>query len=207
MSDKRLRAILLIGMPGVGKGTQGKLLGKTRGVFHVSTGEILRSLPPHDSECHFVEDCLSRGQFIPDELMISIWQQWVAEQIESKAFLPSGQALLLDGIPRNQNQCRMLETRIQVIQVIHLACRSDDLIVQRLKVRALLEGRADDSDESIIRQRFEVYRCETAPVLGFYPPEIVHQVDPLGTPVEVFQRILRCLRTGLDSQLDVARND
>ncbi len=193
MSDQPLSAVLLIGMPGVGKGTQGKLIGKARGFFHLSTGEILRSLTTDTSENQFVADCLRRGQFIPDELMIEIWQRWLAKQIQGKSFLPAEQLLLLDGIPRNQHQCQMLDDHIRVVQVIHLACPSDDLVVHRLKLRALLEGRADDSDEAIIRQRLEVYRHETAPVLSFYPPAVVHQIDPLGSPAEVLQRIMECL--------------
>lgn len=193
MSDQRFRAILLIGMPGVGKGTQGKLLGRTRGIFHVSTGEILRSISAETSEYRFVTDCLSRGQFIPDEMMIAIWHRWLSEQIDSRTFCPTEQLLLLDGIPRNHHQCQRLDDRIQVVQVVHLACPNDDLVVNRLKQRAQIEGRSDDSDEAIIRRRLEVYRRETAPVLDFYPASIVHQVDPLGTPVEVFKRILECL--------------
>ena len=205
MSDQRFRAIMLIGMPGVGKGTQGKLLGRTPDIFHISTGEILRSLPAETSEGRLSADRLSRGQFIPDDLMIEIWQRWLAKQIQSQSFLPSEQILLLDGIPRNQHQCQMLDDHIRVVQVIHLAYPSDDLIVHRLKLRALLAGRADDSDEAIIRQRLEVYRHETAPVLSFYPPAVVHQIDPLGSPAEVLQRIMECL-TPIMNQLEVDKN-
>jgi adenylate kinase len=140
-----------------------------------------------------VADCLQRGQFIPDELMVEIWQSWLADQIQSESFRPTEQLLLLDGIPRNRHQCEMLVDAIDVVQIIHLACPSDELVVQRLKRRALIEGRSDDADERIIRRRLEIYRRETSPVLDFFPPIVVREIDPQGTPAEVLKRILECL--------------
>ena len=87
----------------------------------------------------------------------------------------------------------MLTEHIQVVQIIHLASPSDELIIQRLQQRALIEGRSDDADESIIRQRFEIYRRETSQVLSFYPQDVVHEIDPQGTPAQVLKRILKCL--------------
>ena len=193
MSDQRYPAALLFGMPGVGKGTQGKLLEKIHGIFHLSTGEILRALPNDTDDGRLVADCLKRGQFVPDELMFETWKRWLADQIQSKNFRPTEQLLLLDGIPRNRHQCEMLVDGIRVVQVIHLVSPNDELIIQRLRQRALIEGRSDDADESIIRQRFEVYHRETSPVLNFYPQELVREIDPQGTPAEVLTRILECL--------------
>lgn len=201
MSDQRFPAVLLFGMPGVGKGTQGKLLGEIRGIFHLSTGEILRSLPDDHEDGRLVADCLKRGQFIPDELMVEIWQHWLADQIQTQTFRPSEQLLLLDGIPRNRHQCEMLVNVIEVVQVIHLVCPNDELVIQRLKQRALIEGRSDDTDEAIIRQRLEVYRRETSPVLDFYPSDVVCEIDPLGTPAEVLKRVLGCLTPVMSRQL------
>ena len=193
MTDQRFPSVLLFGMPGVGKGTQGKLLGKIRGIFHLSTGEILRSLADDTDNGRLVANCLKRGQFAPDELTVETWKQWLDAQIQSKNFRTTEQLLLLDGIPRNRHQCVMLADDIHVVRVIHLNSPNDDLIVQRLKQRASIEGRSDDAEESIIRQRFEVYRRETTPVLDFYPPDIVSVIDPVGSPAEVLKRILECL--------------
>ena len=193
MSDQLYPAVLLFGTPGVGKGTQGKLLGKIRGVFYLSTGDIFRSLTDENDDHRLVVDCLKRGQLVPDDLTIAIWKHWLDAHIESHEFRPTEHVLLLDGIPRNVRQCERLTQHIQVLLVIHLASSSDEPIIHRLRQRALIEGRSDDADETIIRRRFEVYRRETTPVLDFYPPEIVREIDPMGTPAEVLKRILECL--------------
>ena len=193
MSAQLFPAVLLFGMPGVGKGTQGKLLGKICGIFHLSTGEIFRGLAADTDDGRLVADCLKRGHLVPDELTIETWTHWLDARIQAQEFRPAEQLLLLDGIPRNVRQCEMLTEHIRVMQIIHLTSPSDELIVQRLRQRALIEGRSDDADESIIRQRLEIYQRETSPVLSFYPSDVVHEVDPLGTPAEVLKRILECL--------------
>ncbi len=193
MTDQPYPAVLILGMPGVGKGTQGKLLGKIRGIFHLSTGDILRSLSEDTEQGRTVADYLRRGQFVPDELTFQIWKQWLDGQIAVGHFHPHEQVLLLDGIPRNRRQCEMLEDHLLVLQVIHFNNPSDEPIVQRLRERALIEGRSDDADETIIRQRIEVYRRETKPVLDYYSHDIIRDIDPMGTPASVLKRILECL--------------
>lgn len=184
-----LSAILLIGLPGVGKGTQGKLLGKCSNIFHVSTGELLRALPLDTDDGRFVANRLKQGLFAPDDMMIRLWQRWLVERTKSGEFRPAEQTLLLDGIPRNVHQCEMLRYTIDVQQVIFLNPTHVEPVVQRLRQRALIEGRADDANETVIRKRLEVFRNETAPVLDFYPQGIIREIDPLGTPQAVFDRI------------------
>lgn len=209
MPESHYPAVLLIGMPGVGKGTQGKLLGRIQGLFHLSTGEILRSLRDDTDDGRLVADCLRRGQFAPDGLMLEIWQHWLAAEIDSGRYHPAEQILLLDGIPRNLAQCERLAELIDVLQVIYLNPLDDEPIVQRLRQRALIEGRSDDADESIIRTRFEVYRRETAPILNFYRPELIREIDPMGSTAEVLKRILEVVAPiiaatrGSSPQIDV----
>jgi adenylate kinase len=74
--------------------------------------------------------------------------------------------------------------------VIHLVCRDVDAMVMRMRRRALKENRLDDADEKVIRRRFEVYQRETAPVLEHYPKAVVHEVDAVGSPAVILQRIL-----------------
>lgn len=193
MSEPLFPAVLLFGMPGVGKGTQGKLLGKIRGLFHLSTGEIFRALADDTDDGRMVADCLRRGQLVPDDLTIAIWQHWLLTHIESGEYRPQEQVLLLDGIPRNLHQCEQLAEHIHVLQILYLNPLHDEPIVQRLRQRALTEGRSDDADETIIRHRFEVYRHETAPILNYYPNDLIREIDPMGTPAEVLKRILESL--------------
>ena len=193
MSERRFQAVLLFGMPGVGKGTQGQLLGKIRGLFHLSTGAIFRSLADNTDDGRLVADRLRHGQLVPDDLTIEVWTHWLATHVEAGDFQPDHQVLLLDGIPRNVHQCERLEDLIDVLQVIYLNPPSDEPIVQRLRQRALIEGRSDDADDAIIRRRIEVYRRETAPILNYYPANLIHEIDPMGSPAEVLKRILERL--------------
>ncbi len=191
MSQDRYAALLLFGVPGAGKGTQGKALGQLPGFFHLSSGDIFRSLDPDSEEGREVRQYADRGELVPDELTIRIWKKWLDGQIEAKRFRPERDILLLDGIPRNVRQCEILQEYVEVLKVLHLAASDDEPMIQRIKNRALLEGRSDDADEQVIRRRFEVYRRESAPVLGFYPRERIADIDPLGTPAEVLARVLQ----------------
>ena len=193
MLDRRYSAVLLFGMPGSGKGTQGQLLGKLQGIFHLSTGAIFRSLVDDSDDGRLVSECIRLGQLVADDLTIEIWQHWLNAHIESGDFRPEEQILLLDGIPRTVRQCELLEVHVNVLQVIYLSASDTEPIIQRLRQRALIEGRADDADESVIRNRFEVYRRETTPILNFYLPALIREIDPMGTPAEVLKRILEHL--------------
>jgi len=185
MPEPVLRAVLLFGAPGVGKGTQGHRLGRLPHFVHLSTGEMFRGLDKNSPLGREVRSFTERGLLVPDELTIRIFRDAVHGLIASHLFDPATDTLVLDGIPRNVNQCRILAREIRVIRVIHLVSSNEETMVARMKKRALVEGRKDDADEAIIRRRFEVYRHETAPVLEYYPPDLVLEVDALGTPDEV----------------------
>lgn len=189
----KLPAVLMFGMPGVGKGTQGSLLGTMTGMFHVSTGSIFRNLDPESEDGKLIFGLIDRGELVPDEVAVQVWTRWLDSQIAAGNCNPVSDVLVLDGIPRRFRQCELLEDCVEVLAVIHLKAESDEPIVERLKSRASVEGRADDSDEQIIRRRFEIYREMTQPVLDYYPSEIVHTIDPLGTQMEVKKRILECV--------------
>lgn len=189
----KLPAVLMFGMPGVGKGTQGALLGTMTGFFHISTGEIFRSLDPDSDDGKLIAGLIDRGELVPDDSAVDIWKRWLNEQIADGTCNPVNDVLVLDGIPRRVRQCELLEQCVDVLAVVHLNAPSDEPVVERLKQRAVNEGRADDADEQIIRRRFEIYREMTRPVLDYYAPEIVQSVNPLGTQMEVKKRILECV--------------
>ena len=86
-----------------------------------------------------------------------------------------------------------MQQHIHVLAVIHLEPADDDPIIDRLRGRAITDGRADDADETIIRRRMEIYRDKTSPVVHFYSDNVVHEIDPLGTQMEIKKRILECL--------------
>ncbi len=185
------RAILLFGAPGVGKGTQGKILGKIPGIVHLATGDMFRSLDRSSLLGKEVTRYSSRGELVPDELTIRLWRQHVLSLIEKCEYNPQLEVLALDGIPRNLAQAQALDDSIDPLVVVHLKPDSIDAMVERMKKRAHREGRQDDGDETVIRRRFEVYDRETAPVLTHYPPELIREVCAVGTPAEVLLNILK----------------
>lgn len=187
---QRYKTILLFGAPGVGKGTQGKILGHIPGFYHLACGDVFRSLDmTSDLGRNFLEFS-SRGELVPDELTIAMWKQNIHAQTVLSIYKPTQDLLVLDGIPRNLTQARALDPYLEVLNVIHLVCRDVDAMVMRMRRRALKENRLDDADEKVIRRRFDVYKKETAPVLEHYPQNIVHEVDAIGSPAVILQRVL-----------------
>jgi len=186
----RYRSILLFGAPGVGKGTQGKILGTIPGFYHMSTGEMFRQLN-HTSELGRVfHEYSMRGELVPDEVTINLWHKYMEQQIAAEVFEPRRDVLVLDGVPRNLTQAFLLDEHIEVLEIIHLVCSDWDAMVDRLRKRMLKEQRADDAKESVIRRRFEVYEAQTAPVLEHYPAELTREIDALGTPAQVLRAIM-----------------
>lgn len=186
-------AVLLFGAPGVGKGTQGALLGSMDGMFHISTGAIFRGLDPESKDGKIVFKCLAQGDLVPDDVTVEVWRNWVDQQIEDGNFKPSHDVMILDGIPRSVEQCRLLERHVNVLAVLHLEVPDDQIIIDRLAGRAKEEGRADDANEAIIRKRMAIYRETTKPVLDYYPAEIVHMVNPIGSPMSIKKRVLELI--------------
>lgn len=190
MLDDRHAAILLFGAPGSGKGTQGKVLGGLPGFFHLSSGDIFRSLDPDSDQGRAVREHTSQGNLVPDDLTVTLWHDWLQARVDQGDFDPSCEILLLDGIPRNVPQCKLIADHVDVQLVLHLSADDVEPLVQRILNRARLEGRADDADETVVRHRFDVYRSESAPVLEFYPEEHRIDIDPGGTPAQVLARVL-----------------
>ncbi len=189
MSDK-LKTVLLFGQPGVGKGTQGKILGSVPGFVHLATGDMFRGL---DRESALGQEFLkysTQGLLVPDELTCLFWQQYVQGLIDTNQYKPDSDLLLLDGIPRSVEQAKILEEHIDVLRVIHLVCEDSDALVTRMKKRADQQGRPDDADEDVIRRRIKVYHEETRPVLEHYDGARISEIQAIGLPGQILQNIL-----------------
>ena len=189
----KYRSVLLFGAPGVGKGTQGKLLGQIPGFVHMASGDMFRSLDKSSDLAKKCREYSSKGLLVPDDVTIDVWEDHARRQVEQGAYRPDVDLLVLDGIPRNVDQCKALAKHIDVLQVMHLAAPSVDEMVARLKGRALKEGRADDADEAVIRRRFEVYGEETAPMLGYYDAGLVSETVAVGLPAEILMNVLQAI--------------
>jgi adenylate kinase len=191
---KRIKTVLLFGAPGSGKGTQGKLLGVLPGFVHVACGEVFRSLDLTSEVGKVFLKYSSRGDLVPDDFTARLWREHLAKLVRMGSFKPDTDTLVLDGIPRNQHQAKMLEDDIEVIRLIVLrGDRNREEIVRRLKSRALKDNRLDDANEETIRNRLKIYDDESKPVVEYYPPEVRANVDALQTPIEVAHDILSAI--------------
>ena len=193
MFDGRHPTILLFGAPGVGKGTQGTILGQIPGFYHLSCGDVFRSLNINSPEGREIYEFSSRGQLVPDELTVKIWKKSLMGHIAISRYKPPDELLILDGIPRNPAQIEMLKDTINVLHIIHLVCADLDKMIDRIKRRAIRDNRADDANEEVIRTRFEVYLRESEPVINAYPAEIISQIDAMASPPEVLVGVLQKL--------------
>jgi len=187
------RTILLFGAPGSGKGTQGKIIGKIPGYFHFACGDAFRNLRITDPLGKTFIDYSAKGLLVPDEPTIELWRKNIQASTLNGTFDPVNDTLVLDGIPRNVNQARILQDTLDVKAVIHLACQDMNKMIERLQRRALRENRLDDANLAIIRQRLEAYEQETKPVLDFYGPALCHTVNSTQRQIHVLRDILNIL--------------
>ena len=190
MTKKRFRSVLLFGPPGVGKGTQGGILGLIPGFFHLSVGDVFRSIDIGSPDGQEVCKYSSEGQLVPDELTIKIWKKALNAYVALSRFKPREDILILDGMPRNVNQAELVQDHLEIRRVINLQCTDEEDMVHRIRRRAIRENRADDANENVIRRRFEVYREKSAPLLSFFEKDEIANVDANGSPSEVLQQVL-----------------
>ena len=199
----RYRSILLFGAPGSGKGTQGKIIGNIPGFHHSATGDIFRSLDLQSEMGRKFWEYAGRGELVPDEFTISLWKQYIKGMEMVNQFHPDTEFLVLDGIPRNLAQAKLLEDTLEVVLIIYL--RADlQKMVERLRRRALKENRFDDASDEVIKKRLTVYERDTRPVLDYYAPDKVYRVDATMSQIRVLSEIVKVL-VPLKEQLDASR--
>lgn len=180
--------LVIFGAPGSGKGTQSELLIEEYGLFHISTGEVLRDLIARGTELGKIADSyISKGNLIPDELMINI----LADLLDSNPATADG--VIFDGFPRTINQAKALKVMLsergsKVHAVVGLEVEDAELI-ERLIKRGQDSGRADDNLETI-KQRLEVYHTQTSPLKDYYVAEgKYHGIQGSGSINDIFSSI------------------
>lgn len=180
-----------MGAPGAGKGTQAANIADHYGIPAISTGDIFRAHVQQQTELgQQVAAILAAGDYVPDELT----EQIVAERLDQS---DAADGFLLDGFPRTMHQADALDEYLighnkGLDAVLVLDVDPDDLIGRLLK-RAEIEGRADDTEETI-RYRMQVYQRNTKPLLDHYDEQgLLVRVDGLGSIDEVRDRILAAL--------------
>lgn len=193
MPDQRYLSVLLFGAPGAGKGTQGRILGCIPGFRHLSMGDVFRALDSDSELGKTFHEYSSRGDLVPDEVTIEIFRDYVDGLVDRNLFDPSREVLLLDGIPRNPKQARLLDPQVEVLQVICLKADNPEQMIGRLRRRARKEGREDDAREEVVRRRLEIYEQDTRPVLEHYDNGLIATVNAVGSPATVLRAILERL--------------
>lgn len=189
---------IIFGPPGSGKGTQAARLQEELHLHHLSTGDVLRAEVARGTELGSeVRRIMAAGDLVPDRLIMDIVRRRLPEAEE-------GVGALLDGFPRTETQARALDEMLadeghRVTFIVALDV-PEDVLVQRLLHRAELEGRTDDNRASI-GERMREYHKLTEAVLDHYRKQGVpiHEVDGVGTPDEVFERIRTSL-SGISSR-------
>jgi len=157
---------VLFGPPGAGKGTQSEILLQRYGLIHLSTGDIFRANIKGQTELgQQAKAFMDKGELVPDSLTISMLESEVTKHPQANGFI-------FDGFPRTSAQADALDTFLQsksaaITCMLALEVNEEELI-KRLLNRASTSGRADDADESIVRNRIAVYNRETAPVADYY---------------------------------------
>lgn len=189
----KYRTYLIFGAPGSGKGTQGKTLGSIPRFYHCACGDVFRSLDTRTSLGQQFLEFASRGQLVPDDITVKLWQARIADVVRAHTFKPDIDSLILDGIPRNVAQAAMMREIIEVKRVFHLSCPDRTQLVSRLKKRALKDNRFDDANEEVIRRRLTTYDAESKPLLDFYGPELTEEIDAQQAPVKVTFDILQSI--------------
>jgi adenylate kinase len=212
--------LLLIGPPGVGKGTQAKLLAEEFGVPHISTGDMLRTSATLGTELgRKAKAIMDAGQLVPDDIMIAIMRDVLTSARATKGFV-------LDGFPRTVEQAKALtkmltDLRMSNYKVVNLEVE-DEEIIRRLSNRLVCRNdgkifnmesdgvtldspcpscggkltQRDDDKKETVRKRLSVYHNATAPVLSYYN-EIGVVVNVDGTsPIDLVYREIKMLTKG-----------
>ncbi|MCI9607381.1 MAG: adenylate kinase [Muribaculaceae bacterium] len=184
--------IVVFGAPGSGKGTQSARLIDRYGIHHISTGEVLREHIKNGTELGKIADqYISKGQLIPDELMISI----LSDVLDTNPAAANG--VIFDGFPRTIPQAQalneMLAKRGAALDAVIGLEVEDEELIERMLNRGRETGRADDTPETI-SNRLNVYHSQTKPLKDFYQGEgKYHAIPGSGHVDRIFERIAEIL--------------
>ena len=184
--------VILLGPPGVGKGTQGVLLAEGKSWKHIATGDILRANRREGTPLgQEAQQYMDAGELVPDELIVAMVK-------ETLAAMPAEQGVVFDGFPRTVPQAEALDLALdqlarKVDRVVVLEA-DDEVLVKRIagrrscpdcgsvfniyanapaeeglcdKCKASLVHRADDNPETV-QNRLDVYKAQTEPLIRFY---------------------------------------
>ncbi len=187
MENKMYLALIIIGAPGSGKGTNATAIINKYNIAHISTGDILRDNVSNNTELgKKANDYMQKGALVPDELIICMVEQRINKSDCENGFL-------LDGFPRTIEQAnaldKLLDSKAKSIdKVINLVVSEDELMGRLLK-----RGRADDNEETI-SNRLSVFTNQTSPVIEYYSKaNKIINIDAVGDIEKISDDILNSI--------------
>ena len=208
-----LKRLVFLGPPGVGKGTQAKMVAEHLHIAHISTGDILREAVKQNTPlAREVRSYMEKGLLVPDGLVLNL----LLERLRGS---DAAEGYILDGYPRNLKQAEDLQNAgITVERVVYFNA-SEEVLVRRISGRRTCrdcgriyniyyappkeEGRCDcggelfqrnDDTEEVVRARLKEYHAKTAPLVEYYRKKgLLVEVNAEGTPKEVYERLLRVI--------------
>ena len=179
-----MKYYILFGPPGAGKGTQATAMVERYNLRHLSTGDLLRKEIAEGTELGLkAKSLIDAGSLVPDE---------VVEGMIDNAFKTTEgvSGFLLDGFPRTIAQAEALDKMLaasgeEVTSVISIMI-PDEMIKERIRHRAAIEGRADDASDETVNNRIRTYHEKTEPLVDFYRKAGKYvEIDGTGTIEEV----------------------
>ena len=207
--------LILLGMPGAGKGTQAEIIQREQGIANVSTGAMMREVSRAETDLgKKVQEYLSTGKLVPDDIIIQMLVERIGQSDCENGFL-------LDGFPRNLDQAKALdEAKVEINLILFLKI-SEKEIIERMSGRRVhlpsgrsyhiahnppkAEGKDDltgetliqreDDHPDVIKKRLEVYYDETEPLLSFYRQKDIsfYEIDASKTLEEVTEDIRKVI--------------
>ena len=180
--------VMILGAPGSGKGTQGKMLAASLGIPQVSTGDLLRAAVKAGTPLGTqAKGFMDQGLLVPDDVILGL----IREILDSES---GRQGVLMDGFPRTVAQAEAVDRILagNGLRVHHVALLEVDEqeLVQRLLARAAKEGRSDDNLQSI-QQRLRVFHQQTEPLIAYYERQGVVRRVPGTGDIDAIQQRLR----------------
>ncbi|MBQ4821489.1 adenylate kinase [Aquimarina sp. MMG016] len=188
LKSNNMTNLVLFGPPGAGKGTQAEVLKEKYDLVHISTGDVFRYNIKNATELGtLAKSYIDKGQLVPDEVTIDMLNAEVDKNPDAKGFI-------FDGFPRTEAQAEslgeLLSSKGSEVSAMVALEVDDEVLVQRLLERGKTSGRADDADESVIRNRIKVYYDETAILKNYYQKQDKYfGVDGVGGIAEITDRL------------------